>query len=136
MRYGRDSAARVIGVQNAALTSGFKIETNCAWQAWDGNQLMDPRKRKPNPLRKGLHMVTLPNAGFKESFITVSATGKETPTHLVKRLESFLLCHGEFRIVREDIFGEDMDSHSGRRRLELPLQQVRWPVTMVGQGNG
>ncbi|HOK78543.1 MAG TPA: hypothetical protein PLW35_12580, partial [Verrucomicrobiota bacterium] len=95
-------------------------------------------RKRPSPTRctKGLQVVTLHNGRFEECFITVPAAGDETPAQLMERLEAYMSAHPELRIVRQDIFGQDMDSQASHATLQLRLGKPEWPVTLIGQGNG
>ena len=131
-----DDHCRIFDYCIAGLTSGPGMDSNCALHTERPRRLMADRRPCPSPSTKGLQVVTLQNGGFEECFITVPAVGNETPAQLMECLETYMSAHPDLRIVRQDIFGQDMDSQTGHAALQLRLGKHEWPVTIIGQGNG
>lgn len=113
------------------LTYRSEIETNCALQASRTKQLMVAKGPKPTHCTPGLQVVALPNESFEEFFVTVFAVGNESSSHLTERLEAFIGSHPELRIVRQDVFGQDMDSHATCLGPKPFAQRTKWPVTVI-----
>ena len=94
------------------------------------------KKRSTRKAVDGMQVIRLPNGGFQETFITVPAIGSEEPASLFQRLYDFLADNAQLRIVREDVFGLDIDPFKIRHARGYRVAGIEWPMTWVEEGNG
>ena len=97
---------------------------------------MTTTRHRPDQSPKGVQAICLPNGSFRECFITVPAVGRETPAHLMRRLQAYLVARPKLRIARQDVFGQDTDPRAATSHGSPWVARGDWPVTWVGQGNG